>query len=246
MARFEVVEEAAHIVRLIFASVGFDRLSLREGCRRLRQIGGQTRGGSTHWYASTIRGMLDNPAYVGCAAFWRAHYLPPRPRLPPLQGRTKPSPHPVSRVPTPCDDWIEIPVAAIVDQAVFEAAGTQLDKNKKRKRNRESGHVWLLQGLTVCRPCGYAYYGKAAPRTRGYDPTNVLRYYRSSDLPRRRAIARQQYDPRPKKQAVLARHLTRQIFKFGALLFRQCDRRLVRNAAHSALNHDSPFSDSGY
>jgi hypothetical protein len=36
----------------------------------------------------------------------------------------------------------------------------------------------LLQGLTVCRHCGYAYYGKIAPRTRGYDRTNVLRYYR--------------------------------------------------------------------
>ena len=178
MARFEVVEEEARIVRSIFAWVGFDRLSLREVCRRLRQMGCQTRGGSMHWYASTIRGMLDNPAYVGRAAFGRAHYLPPRPRLRPLRGHTKPAPHQVSRVPTPCDEWIEIPVAAIVDQAVFEAARTQLDENKKRKRNRENGHVWLLQGLTVCRRCGYAYYGKAAPRTRGYDPANLLRYYR--------------------------------------------------------------------
>ncbi|MER8389944.1 zinc ribbon domain-containing protein [Mesorhizobium sp. M1380] len=39
---------------------------------------------------------------------------------------------------------------------------------------------WLLQGLTVCRRCGYAYYGKRAPRSRKYDPANTLRYYRCS------------------------------------------------------------------
>ncbi|MER8576370.1 recombinase zinc beta ribbon domain-containing protein [Mesorhizobium sp. M1409] len=32
--------------------------------------------------------------------------------------------------------------------------------------------------LTVCRRCGYAYYGKRAPSSRKYDPTNTLRYYR--------------------------------------------------------------------
>jgi site-specific DNA recombinase len=49
VARFEVVEEEARIVRFIFAWVGFDRMSLREVCRLLRQIGCQTRQGSTTW-----------------------------------------------------------------------------------------------------------------------------------------------------------------------------------------------------
>jgi site-specific DNA recombinase len=84
VARFEVVEDEAHIVRLIFAWVSLDRLSMREVCRRLHQMGCQTRRGSTDWYASTIHGMLDNPAYVGRAAFGRARFLPPRPRKPGL------------------------------------------------------------------------------------------------------------------------------------------------------------------
>ena len=62
VARFEVVEDEARIVRLIFAWIGLDRMSLREVCRRLQQMGCQTRRGSTFWYASTIRSMLDNPA----------------------------------------------------------------------------------------------------------------------------------------------------------------------------------------
>ena len=61
---------------------------------------------------------------------------------------------------------------------MFEAARAQLEENRKRKRDRKPGRGWLLQGLTVCRRCGYAYYGKAAPRSRKYDPTNTLRYYR--------------------------------------------------------------------
>jgi site-specific DNA recombinase len=178
VARFEVVDSEAHIVRLIFAWVGLDRMSLRAVCRRLQQIGCQTQQGSTYWYASTIRSMLDNPAYIGRAAFGRARFLPPRPRLRPIRGHLKPSPRATSRVPMPREEWIEIPVPPIVDPAVFEAVRAQLDENRRRKRERERGQCWLLQGLTVCQCCGYAYYGKTAPRSRKYDPMNTLRYYR--------------------------------------------------------------------
>src|SRR5271154_4400668 len=178
VSRFEVLEDEAHIVRLVFSWIGLDRLSLREVCRRLHQMGCRTRRGSIYWYASTIRGMLDNPAYMGRAAFGRAHFLAPRPRLRPIRGRLKPSPRATSRVAAPRDEWIEIPVPALIDPALFEAARGQLDENRSRKRDREPGQRWLLQGLTVCRRCGYAYYGKKAPRSRPYDPMNTLRYYR--------------------------------------------------------------------
>src|SRR5207342_651563 len=64
VARFELVESEAHFVRLMFAWVGLDRMSLRAVCRRLQQMGCQTPQGSTFWHATTIRSMLDNPAYV--------------------------------------------------------------------------------------------------------------------------------------------------------------------------------------
>ena len=177
-ARFEVVEAEAHIVRLIFSWIGMDRMSLREVCRRLRQMGCQTRKGASYWYASTIRSMLDNPAYIGRATFGRSRFLPPRPRLRPIRGHIKPSLRATSRVAVPPEEWIEIPVPSLVDPTVFELARTQLEENRRRKRRQKTGASWLLQGLTVCRRCGYAYYGKAAPRSRKYDPTNILRYYR--------------------------------------------------------------------
>ena len=166
VARFEVVEDEAHIVRLVFSWIGLDRLSLREVCRHLQQMGCRTRRGSADWSVSTIRGMLGNPAYMGRAAFGRAHFLPPRPRLRPIRGYLKPSPRATSRVATPRDEWIEIPVPALIDTALFEAARDQLEENRNRKRDRERRQRWLLQGLTVCQRCGYAYYGKAAPRSR--------------------------------------------------------------------------------
>ena len=178
VARFEVVESEAYLVRLIFAWIGLDRMSLRAVCRRLQQMGCQTRKGSTYWHASTIRGMLDNPAYIGRAAFGRGRFLPPRPRLRPIRGHLKPSPRATSRIPVSREEWIEIPVPPIIDPPVFEAARAQLEENRRRKRERRRGQPWLLQGLTVCQRCGYAYYGKTAPRSRAYDPMNTLRYYR--------------------------------------------------------------------
>ena len=178
VARFEVVETEAQIVRLIFAWIGVDRMSLREVGRRLRQLGCETRKGASYWYASTVRSMLDNPAYIGRATFGRSRFLPPRPRLRPIRGHLKPSPRATSRVAVPPEEWIEIRVPPLVDPTVFDLARAQLEENRKRKRRQKTGRCWLLQGLTVCRRCGYAYYGKTAPRSREYDPTNTLRYYR--------------------------------------------------------------------
>jgi Recombinase len=154
IARFEVVESEAPIVRLIFAWIGLERMSLRAVCRRLQQMGCQTRRGSTYCHASTIRDILNNPAYIGRAAFRRARFLPPRPGLRPIRGHLKPSPRATSRIPMPREEWIEIPVPPIVDPAVFEAVRAQLEENRRRKRERQRGQCWLLQGLTVCPPPG--------------------------------------------------------------------------------------------
>src|SRR5271156_5602618 len=117
VARFEVVEEEAHIVRLIFAWIGLERASMREVCRRLERMGCQTRQGAARWYASTIHGMLDNPAYIGRAVFGRVHYGPARPRPRPIRGHPLPSPRPSQRILAPREEWIEIPVPALVDPA---------------------------------------------------------------------------------------------------------------------------------
>src|SRR5882672_1358357 len=178
VARFEVVEDEARIVRSIFAWVGIDRLSLREVCRRLQQMGCRGRRGLRHWNATTIRGMLDNPAYIGRAVLGRSRVVPASPRLRLIRRNSRPVPSATQRVPGRREEWIDVAVPALVDPAMFEAARAQLDENRKRKRESMRGPRWLLQGLTVCRCCGYAYYAK----TSALSPTDRARgkrhYYR--------------------------------------------------------------------
>src|SRR6266508_128668 len=178
VARFEVTEDEARIVRRIFAWVGVDRLSLREVCRRLQQMGCRTPRGLAHWNATTVRGMLDNPAYIGRAVLGRSRCLPARPRLRPMRRNSRPAPSATQRVPGPCDERIEIAVPALVDPAVFETARAQLAENRKRKRESLRGPRWLLQGLTVCRCCGYAYYAKTSALSPTDRSKGKRHYYR--------------------------------------------------------------------
>ena len=164
VARVEVVPEPARFVRLMFAWVGLDRLSLREVCRRLQDAGVPTATGQVRWDPTTIARIVRNPAYRGQAMFGRLRSVPP-PAKPPLRPRRGQAlPRTSCSVATPPEQWIAIPVPAIVDPVVFEAAQAQLDENRRRKRDRRRRR-WLLQGLTVCGCCGYAYYGKTSRGT---------------------------------------------------------------------------------
>ena len=62
VARIEVMEDEARVVRQLFAWIGIERISLREAGRRLQAMGCPTRTGLGHWDATTIAGMLRNPA----------------------------------------------------------------------------------------------------------------------------------------------------------------------------------------
>ena len=61
---------------------------------------------------------------------------------------------------TPIEEQIAITVPAIVEEDVFAAVAEQLAENRLRRRERQTGNRYLLQGLLVCGECGYAYYGK--------------------------------------------------------------------------------------
>ena len=179
-AQFEVIEHEAQMVRQVFTWIGIERISLREACRRLQGMGRVTRTGLEHWDATTLNGMLRNPAYRGTAMFGRTRSIPPvGVRLRPIRGRTQPPRDGYgSHASVPCDEWISIPVPAIVDPDIFETVQGQLDENRKRKRDGRRRPGWLLQGLVVCRQCGYAFYGKMARGTVGGAQPADYGYYR--------------------------------------------------------------------
>ncbi len=148
VARLEIVPEEARFVRLIFAWIGLDRLSLREVCRRLQQAGCRTRSGTTRWWASTLHGMVENPAYTGTAMYGRFHAVEPKPRLRPIRNHPAHSSRPTTRVPVPSEDWVAVPVPALVDPAVAKAARAQLEENRRRKAEGQGGcsRGWLCVG----------------------------------------------------------------------------------------------------
>jgi site-specific DNA recombinase len=178
VARYEIVEEEARIVRRIFGWVGQDRLSIGAVCRRLHQEGCLTRTGKTHWDRSTVWGLLRNPVYYGMAAFGKTRTGPLPARLRPVRGgREQPRrAHGVYEV--GLEERISVPVAPLVDAALFETVREQLAENRRRTRQQARGQRYLLQGLAVCQHCGYSYYGKAISLRAAKGKPRGYAYYR--------------------------------------------------------------------
>jgi site-specific DNA recombinase len=167
-ARFEIVFDEARIVRQVFMWVGQERCTINEVCRRLHQAGIRTQTGKEHWDHKTIWDMLKNPAYKGEAAFGKTRWTPVGPRLRAPRGRPEPSRRGYAGNDAPKEEWITIPVPALVDEALFEAVQEQLEENRRRARIPEKGSRYLLQGLLVCAKCGYAYCGRTNDERNAY------------------------------------------------------------------------------
>jgi site-specific DNA recombinase len=88
-----------------------------------------------------------------------------------LAGRCTPKSYSVTD--RPREDWLEIPVPALVAEDTWQRAQWRLADNK-RYATRNSKVPSLLQGLTACASCGYAYYRGHTTTTAG----NKIYYYR--------------------------------------------------------------------
>jgi site-specific DNA recombinase len=72
----------------------------------------------------------------------------------------------------PREEWIEIPVPAIVDEATFDLAQERLQQNKLFAPRR-TVEPSIVQGLVHCSKCGYAMY-----RTSTRSSARKIYYYR--------------------------------------------------------------------
>src|SRR5205085_2195659 len=174
VARYAINEAEAPAVRLIFQWIGHDRISIGEVCRRLRQHGFLTRSGKPAWDRTTVWGILKNPAYVGTAAFGKTRIGAMRERLRPVRGGAEQPRWPYSTYDVPEQEWLRMPVPALIESDLFAVAQEQLAENRQRNRQTRRGQRYLLQGLLVCRRSADR---QAAPRHR---PAHQ-RLYRGSD-----------------------------------------------------------------
>jgi len=116
-----------------------------------------TRTGKAGWNNATIWGMLRNPAYAGQAAYGKTHATgaPVRPTRHARQRGQRSAR--VSREHVSADEWKRIAVPALVTAEQFALVQDGLARNK-RTSPRNTRRPSLLQGILVCRECGYVYY----------------------------------------------------------------------------------------
>ena len=178
VARFDLVPHEAEVVRQVFTWVGQERVSIGEVCRRLQRAGEPRRDGQTTWDRSVVWGMLKNPAYQGTAGFGKTRVGALKHPLRAQRGRALQSRQPYASEEVPREEWIFVSVPAIIEAELYALVQEQLTENRQRARQGQRGVRYLLQGLLVCKVCGYAYYGKAiSPSSRKGHP-RAYAYYR--------------------------------------------------------------------
>jgi site-specific DNA recombinase len=170
-ARYEVVAHEAAIVAELFHRYADGGIAIAELTRWLTGLGVPTRTGKSRWDRSVIWAMLRNPAYAGRACFgktMRTERSAGLNRTARLAGRATPRHYTVTD--RAREDWLEIPVPALVAEDTWARAQRRLEDNK-RYATRNSKNPSLLQGICACSGCGYAYY-RTSTRT-----TNKKIYY---------------------------------------------------------------------
>jgi len=172
LASYRVIDAEARVVQRVYEMYTVDGLSMGEITRRLNAESIPTRKQSARWERSVVWAMLRNPAYRGAAAFGKTR----------IAGRMR-----VTRAlrrrgaivsgnsighERPREEWIEIPVPALVSEDSFARAQELLHENKIRSRRRTIMPS-IVQGLVSCQKCGYAF-----SRTSTYTTARKIHYYK--------------------------------------------------------------------
>ena len=164
-ASLAVSEIEATVVREMYRLVLSERLSTRRLCLHLQERGIPTPRGANQWSPTSADRILRNPVYKGTFFYQRTESALPNKRLttdPYKQSRKTGS------KPRPQDDWIAIPVPAIVDEPTWNAVQEQLRQNSLHSPRNNKRHQYLLRGLIRCPRCGGAYTGHFQHGHRGY------------------------------------------------------------------------------
>ena len=161
-SHLEVYEAEAVVVRRIFDDFVAGGYSMRRICRRLYEDGIPSPTGNATWSIACLSKMLTNSTYKGRAIYNRHQAVPP------ATGRKS-----TRNTLRPPDEWIEIPVPAIVSEDIFDAAQRVSRAHSYFSPRRSRPDRWLLRRLVVCGHCGVKTHCQDRARRRGGE----LRYY---------------------------------------------------------------------
>jgi site-specific DNA recombinase len=167
--------------------------------------------------------MLRNPAYEGRACFGKTE-ISARQRItrPLRQGKGMSNRNSCNHE-RPRQDWVEIPVPALVSEGTFALAQEQLQQNKRHSLRRTITPS-LLQGMLVCERCGYALY-----RTSTQTSARKLYYYRCLGSDAYRHLKGAVCDNPPVRQDHLDEVVWKELLRLledPSLIQKELDRRL--------------------
>jgi site-specific DNA recombinase len=170
LAAYIINEAEARVVRRVYEMYTVEGLSIAEITRRLNREGIPPRRAG-RWERSVVWGMLRNPAYRGVACFGKTR-LSPRTQTRPQRRRGITTPSNTAGHQRPREEWIEIPVPALVTEETFARAQELLYHNKIRSLRRTITPS-VVQGLVGCAKCGYAL-----SRTSTQTSARKIHYYK--------------------------------------------------------------------
>ena len=228
-AHYEIHEAEAAAVRMMFEAYTREGLSINAIARRLNERQTPTRTGRTRWEQSTVWGILQNPTYQGNAYFGKTEL---RPHQPALRRRHRMRTRNSARQRRPRQDWIPIPVPALVSEETFALAQEQLEKNKTHSPRRTIEPT-LLQGMLVCQHCGHAFYRRYTKSSQ-----RKIYYYRCLGSDAYRCVKGAVCSNRPIRQDYLDDFVWKEIIHLlddPALIQAEIDRRM------EAARHADPL-----
>jgi len=143
-AHLVVNQPEATVVRRIFDDAVSAGLSLRQIAKGLLRDGISSPEGRPCWSPSGLGYLLQNETYFGRYYYNRTETVPAPPG----------SRCPTRQRPRPREEWIRIPVPAIVSEDVFGAAQQVSRENAGFSPRRAEPGAFLLRRLAVCGVCG--------------------------------------------------------------------------------------------
>jgi site-specific DNA recombinase len=154
--KLAVHEEEASVVRMMFRWLVDEQRSARSIVIELRRLGIRPQRGAA-WAKSSVTRILTSRLYFGEGYFNQREVI-----VNPRTGRKT-----LHRW-RPREEWIAIPVPAIVTSALFEAAQQQLARNRSVLVGRPNRVPYLLRGLLRCGRCQRAWTAEMAHGRRTY------------------------------------------------------------------------------
>src|SRR4051812_10086838 len=170
-AAYIIDESEARVVRRVYEMYTVEGLSIGEITRRLNTERIATRKAS-RWERSVVWALLRNPAYRGLACFGKTRVCARTRVMRPQRRRGVTTPSTTAGHERAREEWIEIPVPALVTEESFARAQELLYHNKIRSRRRTIA-ASVVQGLVSCAKCGYAF-----SRTSTQTSARKIHYYK--------------------------------------------------------------------